>query len=84
MSFGKPVLATRAGGVPEVLRHGKDGFLFKAADVAGFSAKLKFLMKNPKLAEQLGRQARQEAREKFSAEKIVNKYLNYYRRILRS
>lgn len=82
MVYGRPVLATGVGGVPEVLRDGKDGFLYKVGDLPAFAKGLKTLMDNPLLLEKMGRSAQKRAYEKFCAEVIVQKYLNYYRKIL--
>lgn len=80
MAYGKPVLATKVGGVPEVLRNGTDGYLFKVGDVRGFADKLKVLMEKPALAAKLGQNASARAKEKFSADAIVKQYLDHYRR----
>lgn len=79
MSYGKPVLATKTGGIPEVMRDGHDGFLLKLGDVKGFSNKIKLLMDNPELAKNLGQNALKRSREHFSAEVIVKQYLQHYR-----
>lgn len=79
MSYQKPVLATRTGGIPEVMCNGIDGFLLKIGDTKGFAGKLEMLMNHPVLAEKLGQNASTRAKEKFSAEVIVQKYLRHYR-----
>ena len=81
MSYGKPVLATKAGGVPEVVADGITGFLFKVGDVAGFAKKIQELMNNPRLAAQMGQAAQTLACQKFCAKAIVPKYVEYYRDI---
>jgi glycosyltransferase involved in cell wall biosynthesis len=78
MSYGKPVLATNTGGVPEVMRDEKDGYLLKVGDIKGFVKKLGLLMQNPELAKQLGQNAQTRAKEKFSADVIVKEYLKLY------
>ncbi|MDE2312007.1 MAG: N-acetyl-alpha-D-glucosaminyl L-malate synthase BshA [Patescibacteria group bacterium] len=78
MSYQKPVLATKAGGIPEVLRQGQDGYLLKIGDIKGFAGKLKLLMDDPGLANKLGQNAASQASEKFSAEVIVKQYLRHY------
>ncbi len=82
MSYSKPVLASRAGGIPEVVDEGFTGFLFKVGDVAGFAKKLKFFMDNPEQAEQIGQAAKLAACEKFCSKKVVPEYLEYYKKIL--
>ncbi len=78
MSYGKPVLATKTGGIPEVMRDGQDGFLLKLGDVKGFAKKLELLLDNPAAAKTLGQNALKRSREHFSAEVIVKQYLKYY------
>ena len=82
MAYGKPVLASRSGGVPEVVENGKTGFLLKVGDVAGFTKKLKLLMQNSQLREQMGIAAKLVACEKFCSKIIVPQYLEYYKKIL--
>jgi N-acetyl-alpha-D-glucosaminyl L-malate synthase BshA len=83
MSYGRPVLATAAGGVPEVIDDKKSGFLMGVGDVNGFAEKLKLLMNNKNLLQKMGQAAKNCAREKFSAKKIVPQYLEYYKKILK-
>lgn len=78
MAYGKPVLSTKVGGVPEVMRDGADGYLFKVGDIKGFAKKLELLMQNPGTLSQLGRNAALRAKKKFSAEVIVKQYLKHY------
>lgn len=78
MSYKKPVLATRAGGIPEVLADKKSGYLLKVGDTKGFAEKIKLLMNDPKLAFELGEHGKKVAQEKFSANAIVKQYLNLY------
>ena len=82
MSYGKPVLATSVGGVPEVLENGKTGFLLKLGDINGFVKKAELLMKNKNLREQMGALAKKSACEKFCAQKIVPQYVEYYRKVI--
>jgi N-acetyl-alpha-D-glucosaminyl L-malate synthase BshA len=83
MAYGKPVLATRVGGIPEFMQEGKTGYLFKVADVSAFANKLTELSKNLGLVNKLGHNARERAKNDFSAAPIVQKYLNYYKKIMR-
>ncbi len=82
MSYNNPILATRAGGIPEVVKEGKSGFLLPLGDISGFTAKLKLLMENDSLTKTMGKNAKLEACEKFCSKIIVPQYLDYYRKIL--
>jgi N-acetyl-alpha-D-glucosaminyl L-malate synthase BshA len=84
MAFGKPVLATKAGGVPEVMQNKKTGFLLPVGDVKGFAEKTKLLIQNPGLLQTLGKHAKQRALQNFSAQKIVNRYLKFYFKTLKA
>jgi N-acetyl-alpha-D-glucosaminyl L-malate synthase BshA len=78
MSYGKPVLATNTGGVPEVMRNGIDGFLLKVGNTKGFAGKIKLLMNDPELAKKLGQNAALRAKKNFSSGIIVKQYLKLY------
>ena len=82
MSYGKPVLTTRIGGIPEVVEDKKTGFLLKVGDIEGFVSKLTFLMRNPGLAIKMGKEGKELACKKFCAKKIVPQYLNLYQKVL--
>lgn len=83
MAYGKPVLATNVGGIPEVMQNGKTGFLFKVGDVGSFAKKLLLLSKNTTLTQNLGHNASLRAASHFSPQVIVKQYENYYHKIMR-
>lgn len=82
MSYGKPVLATNAGGIKESMQNGATGFLFKVGDIESFAKKLIELYQNKMLVQKLGINASNRAKDLFSAKKIVNQYLDYYKTIV--
>ena len=82
MSYGKPVLATNAGGISEFMQSGRTGFLFGVGHVPLFARKLLELSGDEALVEKLGKNAALRAKTGFSAEKIVEEYLEYYRKII--
>jgi len=77
-----PVLATRAGGVPEVVVDGETGFLLPPADIAGFAERLDAIVEDPGRYRKMGERAGERARALFSAERIVGEYVALYRRVL--
>jgi N-acetyl-alpha-D-glucosaminyl L-malate synthase BshA len=77
-----PVLATRAGGVPEVMVDGETGFMLPAGDIGGFVLKLDAIVEDPERYRPMGDKGYERARTLFSAERIVGEYLDYYRRVL--
>ncbi|SRR5579871_2168557 len=82
MSHGMPVIASRVGGVPEVLEDEKSGILCTMGDVAAFVAAADRLIEDAGLRASMGRQAKLRARGKFSASTGVCEYVRYYRRIM--
>lgn len=84
MSFGKPVVATGVGGVPEIVIDGTTGFLADLGDVKVMARDVRKLAGDPKLAAEMGRAAKIRAAEEFSAERSVSRYLDYYRQVMDS
>ncbi len=84
MAYGKPVLTTNAGGIGEFMVHGKTGYLLPVGKIDAFAKKLIELSTNLELVKKLGNGARERALSGFSAEKIVEKYLEYYRKVLKT
>jgi N-acetyl-alpha-D-glucosaminyl L-malate synthase BshA len=77
---GKPVVAFRVGGIPEVL--GGSYPLYPFGDVTAAAAALDALVQDPNLARELGELSRARARERFSADRVVPQYEALYRRIV--
>ena len=81
MFFGCPSVATRVGGIPEVVADGRSGLLCPAGDPVALASAVQDLMNHPARRHQLGSAARQRAGERFAAEVIVPKYEDLYRRV---
>jgi N-acetyl-alpha-D-glucosaminyl L-malate synthase BshA len=84
MSCGTPVVATRVGGVSEVVDDGVTGLLAEPDDIEGFAANLARMLFEPELAARMGRAARAVAETRFAREKVVGRYEALYRRLLAS
>ena len=82
MSFAKPVVATRLGGVPEIVLDRETGFLEKLGDVRALAADLRRLATDTELARSIGAAAHQRAREEFSPARSVGHYVEYYRQVM--
>jgi glycosyltransferase involved in cell wall biosynthesis len=78
MSAEVPVVASTSGGLPEVIEHGQTGFLHDPQHVAGFTSSVLRLLQNEKLRRTMGRRARRVARERFSADEMIGKYMKVY------
>jgi L-malate glycosyltransferase len=75
-------ISTRAGGVPEVIEHGKSGYLADVGDVETMARYAIDLLSNNDLLREMGKQARAAAKERFCSTKIVKQYEDFYRRVL--
>ena len=83
MSFGKPVVATRVGGVAEIVENHRTGFLARLGDVQAMATGVRRLAADPELAARMGSAARERAEQEFSSRKSVEQYLDLYRRTIR-
>ena len=81
MFFGCPSVATRVGGIPEVVEDGVSGLLVPAGDVDALARAVQRLLDDPARRRAMGRAARQRAQEKFSADRIVPLYVELYERV---
>ena len=81
MCFGCPSVATRVGGIPEVVQDGVSGVLVAPGDAFALAHALEALIASPTRRRALGAAARQRARSLFSAEVIVPRYEAIYRRV---
>jgi N-acetyl-alpha-D-glucosaminyl L-malate synthase BshA len=84
MACEVPVIATRVGGIPEVVRHKTDGFLYDLGDVAGMSRGAAALLADPTLRAEMGGAARQRAEQDFGASRIVMQYEDLYSQTIQS
>ena len=68
MAWGKPVVASRVGGIPEFVREGREGLLVPHADPRALRHALERLARAPEEAERLGRNARARVEESYTPE----------------
>jgi phosphatidylinositol alpha-1,6-mannosyltransferase len=71
---GKPVVATRAGGIPDAVEHGESGILVRAGDYSQMTRAIISLVIDEPARSAMGERARRRAREKFSWSRIVEAY----------
>ncbi len=81
MCFGCPSVASRVGGMPEVMADNVTGRLVPFGDVDAYAGAVTDLIRDPARRTALGQAARQRAREHFSADAIVPRYEALYRRV---
>jgi len=82
MACEVPVIATRIGGIPEVVRDGIDGFLYSVGDIKAMANGCLSILTQPELRQQMGEAARDHATREFCASKIVLRYEDLYHRTI--
>ncbi|MEW6031472.1 MAG: N-acetyl-alpha-D-glucosaminyl L-malate synthase BshA [Bacillota bacterium] len=82
MAAGVPVVASRVGGLPEVVGEGEGGFLYSPDDTEAMAAGLRALLTDPDLRRSCGSLARERAFRLFSSEVIVPRYVSFYEEVL--
>lgn len=82
MAAGVPVVASSVGGVPDLVRHGIDGFLHEAGDVDGMAESVKTLLGDAGLRTRLGDTARQRILDEFSLQKLGDRVVSRYHQLL--
>jgi N-acetyl-alpha-D-glucosaminyl L-malate synthase BshA len=82
MAAGTPVVATNAGGIPEIITHGKNGYLSGIGDVEQMSHQAISILSNDQVLNTFSEEARKQA-ESFDIHKIVPKYEDLYQRVLK-
>ena len=81
MACGVPPVATRVGGVPELITDGMDGFLEPVGDVDAQAARVAALLSDEALYRRISEAARQTAVERFSTSLIIPQYEQYYEEV---
>jgi len=82
MAAGKAVIATAAGAVPEIVRHGETGLLVQPADPDALASAIRGLLADPAKARRLGCAGREYARHAFRADRMVDRVASVYTEIL--
>lgn len=82
MRAGLPVVATDVGGMSELIRDGSSGYLVKRGDAAELCDRLTLLIAEPKLRQDMGRQAQQQFGQHFTLQENGNKMHQLYQSLL--
>lgn len=78
MALGVPVIATEAGGNPEIVADGDSGFLVPSKSSTVITEKLLYLLDNREIRKKMGIAGKLIIEEKFNLQKMVNSYVNLY------
>ncbi|MFZ4394474.1 MAG: glycosyltransferase family 4 protein [Kiritimatiellia bacterium] len=78
MACGKVVVGTDAGGIPEIIAHGRDGFLFPPCDADNLAGILLNVVRRPELRQMVGGAARQTVLARFSIQMLARRIEKVY------
>jgi glycosyltransferase involved in cell wall biosynthesis len=78
MAHGKPVVATRVGGIPELITEDMNGYLVGRGDAPAMSERILKLLADPDLRERLGAAGREVVATKFDLQKNVAQLIASY------
>lgn len=82
MSCEVPVIASNAGGLPEVVTDGVNGYLLPVGDIDGMAQRALEILTNPDLERRMGEAGRAAAMERFDVARIVPMYREMYERVI--
>jgi N-acetyl-alpha-D-glucosaminyl L-malate synthase BshA len=83
MACGAPVVASRVGGLPEVIAHGVTGFLHPPDDLAGMADSAVAVLTDRALSRRISEAARQSVSSRFCTDRVVPMYEQYYEDVAR-
>jgi glycosyltransferase involved in cell wall biosynthesis len=78
MAAGLPTVSTAAGGVPELIESGKEGFVVPLGDLDGLAKSMTFLLNHKPVRETMGAAAARRARDKFDVSVMIRAYEHLY------
>lgn len=82
MACGKPIVATNAGGIPELVREGETGYTVSIGDDEAMTERIISLINNPNRVRQMGANAAAIAKENYGLERMVSDYLDLYQELI--
>lgn len=82
LAAGRPVVATRVGGVPDVVREGVDGFLVGTGDIEALAERLSRLALDPELRARMGEAGRDRILERYAVDRLIDDIDGLYRSLL--
>jgi L-malate glycosyltransferase len=84
MAASRPIVASRVGGVPEIIENGVDGYLVEPMDVDNLAERCRRLIESPDVARKMGEQGRKRVEREFSATAMADRVVSFYKELLMS
>lgn len=82
LAAGRAVVATRVGGVPDVVDEGETGFLVRPGDTHAIAERLELLARQPERRAEMGRTGRERVLRRYAVERLVDDVDRLYRELL--
>ena len=82
MAASRAIVASRVGGIPEIVDDGSEGFLVQPMDVDGLAASCRRLIESPDVARRMGEQARMRVERDFSATAMADRVTSVYKELV--
>jgi L-malate glycosyltransferase len=84
MAASRPIVASRVGGIPEIIEDGVDGYLVEPMDVNNLAERCRQLIEFPEVARKMGEQGRKRVERDFSATAMADRVASVYKELLMS
>ena len=81
-AVGLPVIGTAAGGIPDMIDDGRDGFIVPVDDSEAMALRMEHLLSDPLRCEEMGRAGKKKVRELNDPARIAEKHVDFYREII--
>ena len=81
LAFGKPVVAAKSGGIPEIIKNGESGLLVSPADPKALSEGIIRMLTDDELAKRVARTGKSVVKQKFTIDTMVDRNIDVYRQI---
>jgi hypothetical protein len=82
MASAKPIIVTKMGGMPEIIKNGINGFVIPVRDVEALAEKICLLLDDARLARRLGYTGRQMLESQYTKERVTQDTIAVYKRVL--
>lgn len=82
MAYGKPIIGSRIGGIPEQIEDGKTGFLFEMGNVEELAEKMTLFAESAELRKEMGKAARKKLVKEYSLDDHCTKVIEIYQELL--
>lgn len=82
MEIGKPIVASRIGGIPELIADGENGYLYKADDINELKKKLTLLLDNDDKVNRFAQKSRELYESYYSPDSYYNELIKIYNKVM--